>query len=507
MFGSRDQTECAAGMCERAAPLTEGGRGLSAWKASVEAQCHALDLAPDLAEDIGSRRWLRGMGTMTALCAIAISLWPDFTSVEAATAVHADDAIRKEYRSQMILPLADGENRARRMGATALAVPIASAPERAMVQLTATLAQGDSFGRMLQRAGVGAADAARVSDMVSAAVPLAGIEPGTRFDVTLGRRSGAGVPRPLDRIEFRARFDLDLSIKRQAGMLVLTHIPIAVDATPLRVRGTVGSSLYRSARAAGAPAKAIQQYLQALDQHLSLEGDVAPDDKFDIVVARKRSASGESAIGSLMYAGLERSGKPRAQLLQWGENGQFFEASGMGRQQASGTVSPVAGRMTSSYGMRRHPILGYARMHAGIDFGAPSGAPIYAVSDGVVGFAGRRGGHGNYVRLDHGGGLGTGYAHMSRIAVSSGTHVRAGQVIGYVGSTGLSTGPHLHYELYQNGRTVNPLSVRLTVQSQVNAEDRAAFKARLARILAIRPGAVTNVITPKAADAVAQSRD
>jgi len=507
LLGPRDQSECAGGMVETAAVLTAAGRPMSAWKAIVEARCHALDLAPDLAEEIGSRRWLRGLGTMTALCAIAISLWPDFTSVEAATAVRADADVRDEYRSQMILPLEQGGDSGRRMGATALAVPIASAPERAMVQFTATLAQGDSFGRMLQRAGVGSADVARLSGMVAGAVPLTGIEPGTRFKVTLGRRSAVGVPRPLDSIEFRARFDLALSIERQAGMLVLTRQPIVVDATPLRIRGTVGASLYRSARAAGAPAKAIQQYLQALDQHLSLEGEVAPDDKFDIVVAHRRAASGENETGNLMYAGLERGGKPRAQLLRWGETGQFFEASGMGKQQASGMVSPVAGRMTSSYGMRRHPILGYARMHAGIDFGAPSGAPIFAVSDGVVAFAARRGGHGNYVRINHGGGLGTGYAHMSRIAVSAGTQVRTGQVIGYVGSTGLSTGPHLHYELYQNGRTVNPLSVRFTIQSQVNGEELADFKARLAKIMAIEPGAPKSSMTRKVAAISAYTTD
>ena len=166
-------------------------------------------------------------------------------------------------------------------------------------------------------------------------------------------------------------------------------------------------------------------------------------------------------------------------------------------------VSPVAGHMTSSYGMRRHPILGYARMHAGIDFGAAWGSPIYAVSDGMVSYAGRHGGHGNYVRLSHSGGLGTGYAHMSRIAVSAGERVRAGQVIGYVGSTGLSTGPHLHYELYQGGRTVNPLSVRFTVNSQVNKEDLAAFKARLAKLLTVQPGAALKPLTAHSAPAPA----
>lgn len=520
MFGLRDHGECAdignddvvtsSAEFTRASMATPAPSALRccaarvnahaiAWKSAIEAGCHRLDLAPDLAEEIGSKRWLRGMGTMLGLCAVAVSMWPDFSAVEAATTVSAEADMRDEYRSQMIQPLTQGGDSGRRMGPTAIVVPIASAPERAMVQLTATLAQGDSFGRMLQRAGVGSGDAATVSGMVAANVPLGDIASGTRFDVTLGRRNASGTPRPLDRIAFRARFDLAMTIERQGGRLVLTRQPIAVDAMPLRIRGTVGNSLYRSARAAGAPPKAIQQYLQTLDQHLSLEGDIAPEDKFDIIVAHKRAASGESETGNLIYAGVERNGKPRAQLLRWGDSGQFFEASGMGQQRASsGMVSPVAGRMTSSYGMRRHPILGYARMHAGIDFGAAWGSPIYAVSDGVVGFAGRHGGHGNYVRLEHGGGLGTGYAHMSRIAVSSGTRVRAGQVIGYVGSTGLSTGPHLHYELYQNGRTVNPLSVRFAVNQQVNKEELDEFKARLAKLLSVKPGAALGQLTASA---------
>lgn len=515
MLGPRDQTECTVGLARRArgpepvcalkrgsatrpAGQTRLKRRISAWKSGIETHCHLLDLTPDLAEEIGSRRWFRGLGTMMMLCAAAVSLWPDFSAVEAATTVSADADVRREYRSQMILPLSQRRDSHHRMGATALVVPIATAPERAMVQLTATLGQGDSFGRMLQRAGVGSSDAAQVSSMVMANVPLAEIAPGTRFDVTLGRRGAAEVPRPLDRIAFRARFDLNLLIERQDGRLVLTREPIAVDTMPLRIRGTVGASLYRSARAAGAPLSAVQQYLHTLDQHLSLESDIAPDDTFDIIVAHKRAASGESEAGKLLYAGLEHSGKPRVQLLRWGGDGQFFEASGMSKPRSSGIIAPVAGRVTSNYGRRRHPILGYARMHSGVDFGAPRGTPIHAVSDGVVMFAGRHGGHGNYVRLNHGGGLGTGYAHMSRIAVSSGAQVRAGQVIGYVGSTGLSTGPHLHYELYRNGRTVDPLSVRFTANAQVDTEDLAAFKARLAKLMTIEPGSALRPLSARA---------
>ena len=476
--------------------------GLAQGRAWIEAQSRRIDLAPDLAQDIGSARWLRGFATLLGLSFAALSFWPDFSAVEAATTPLGDPATRDEFRSQMIMPLAFGSDSGRRMGASAAVQPLANVPERAQIKLVATMNQGDSFGRMLQRAGVSAGDAARAEQLVAERAALGAIETGTRFDVVLGRRPVPGAPRPLERVDFRARFDLDLSVMRQGGYLAIAARPLAVDATPLRIRGTVGPSLYRSARAAGAPMKAIQQYLQTLDGHVSLDGEVASTDKFDFIVAYKRSASGESETGELLFAGLERGGKSLAQLVRWGPDGQFYDAAGgLGStsQQAS-VFAPVSGRMTSGFGMRRHPILGYARLHAGVDFGAPWGAPIFAVSDAFVSYAGRRGGHGNYVRLEHGGGLGTGYGHMSKIAVAPGSRVRAGQVIGYVGSTGLSTGPHLHWEVYQAGRTVNPLSVRFAARAQaVDPAQAKAFKARLAQLKAVQPGAALKSLAPRQA--------
>ena len=447
-----------------------------------------VDWVPDLALDIGSGRWVRGMATMIGLSAVALLFWPSFDAVEAAPTMRVDSGARDEFRSQMIMPLALGADSGRRMGATAAVIPLANAPERPTLQLVATLGQGDSFGRMLQRAGVGSGDAARIESMVAAAVPLSDIAAGTRFDLTLGRRTSATQPRPLDDLNFRARFDLDLAVERRGGALALIRKPIRVDDTPLRIRGIVGSSLYRSARAAGAPVKAIQEYLRTLDTHMNLELDLAPSDEFDIVVGYKRAGSGESEVGGLMYAGVTRDGRPRAQLLKWGSDGQFYEASGVGQQQV-GLTAPVFGRVTSGFGLRRHPILGYARMHAGIDFAAAYGSPIYATSDARVSFAGWHGGHGNFVRLDAGGGLGTGYGHMSRIAVSPGMRVRRGQVIGYVGSTGLSTGAHLHYEMYRNGVPINPGSVQFVTTAALSGNDLAAFKARLAVLRELRPGA------------------
>lgn len=126
------------------------------------------------------------------------------------------------------------------------------------------------------------------------------------------------------------------------------------------------------------------------------------------------------------------------------------------RRAASGFQWPVNGVITSSYGYRTHPVLGYQRLHSGTDFGAPAGTPIVAAASGVVVSAGWLGGYGNAIIISHGGGMATLYAHQSRLAVGNGTRVSRGQVIGYVGSTGMSTGPHLHFEVRVNGSTVDP---------------------------------------------------
>lgn len=454
---------------------------------------------PDLGVGKGRARWLRAVAIALALSGAALSLLPAFAPVRAAALAPIDDAAGAELRANTLQSLAAGSRIGRRMDMTAAVVPLEAAPERATVDLTVTLGDGDSFGRMLQRAGVGALDAARTADIVAQKVPLNQIEPGTRVRIVLGQRVSPSQPRPLTGLAFRPRLDLDLAIQRQGEKLVATSRAIPVDTTPLRIKGAVGSSLYRSARAAGTPASAVQEYLRALNRHIALGEDLHPADEFDIIVAFKRAATGEIRAGEVLYAGLNRQGKPRAQLLRWGADGEFFEASGMtGTQSASALIAPVAGRITSGFGMRRHPILGFTRMHAGMDFGAPWGAPIYAATDGAVVFAGNHGGHGQYVKLDHGGGVGTGYAHMSRIAVQPGQRVRKGQVIGFVGSSGLSTGPHLHYELYRNGMPVNPASVGFIMQAQVDPAQMAAFKARLAQMQAIRPrGAPTGPLAMK----------
>jgi murein DD-endopeptidase MepM/ murein hydrolase activator NlpD len=250
----------------------------------------------------------------------------------------------------------------------------------------------------------------------------------------------------------------------------------------------------------------VQQYLRELGSQVDLDSGVRPTDTFDMIVSYRRAATGERQAGQLLYAGIDRDGKPRTQLMRWGSQGQFYEASGVG-EQTSGLLQPVPGRITSSFGMRRHPILGYVRRHAGMDFHASYGQPIVAVTDGYVLSAGRAGGCGNAVKLQHAAGLATRYCHMSRMAVSAGQSVRRGQVIGYVGTTGLSTGPHLHYEMYRGGQVINPASVAFVTRALLSGENLARFRQVLARLKTVEPGAALTDIAPAAAEAAEPARE
>jgi murein DD-endopeptidase MepM/ murein hydrolase activator NlpD len=443
--------------------------------------------ATDLAEDIGTPHWWRGLAVMLSGISFGLAFWPGHAPVEAAVATRIDAPAREEWRSQTLQPQAFGGEIGQRMGPTRTVTAIAAVPERPSIALVATLAQGDTLDRMLDRAGVGAGDSARTQALIASAMPLGTITPGTRFDITLGRAAAPGQPRPLDRLDFRARFDLDLTVGRNGGGLALSRQAIAVDSTPLRIRGIVGTDLYHSARAAGVPMKAIEQYLHAIDAHFSID-EVAPGDTFDLIVGFNRSARGETQVGDLMYAGVEHDGHPRTQLLRWGGEGQFFDAQAMNEQRVSNAlVLPVeSARITSNFGMRFHPILGFSRMHSGTDLAAPWGSPIHAVADGLVTYAGGRGGYGNYVKLEHGGDLATAYGHMSRIAVAPGQRVQAGQVIGYVGSTGMSTGPHLHYEVFRDGSSIDPMSVHFIVRAGVDKAEIEGFRAKLASLMKVR---------------------
>lgn len=453
------------------------------WRNAVH-KIETLDLAPDLGADIGSLRWWRGFATCGLLCTSAIAMVPALKPLAVGNDAPVAGDAWEETRAQSIVPLAWGADTGRRMAATDLVFPLGDAPERPSLSLSASLGQGDGFARVLERAGVGGSEAKSVAKLVADAVPLDEISPGTTIDLTLGRRLRQNMPRPVDALKFRARIDLSIMLRRIGNGLELTRIPIAVDRTPLRVAGLVGGSLYRSTRAAGVPAKTVETYIRAIGSKLSFDRDIDGGSRFDIIVEQVRAETGEVEHGKLLYAGLSR-GSRQTQLLPWTIAGrtEWFEASGVGEKRGGMTAPVSGGRITSGFGTRFHPILGYSRFHQGVDYGAAYGTPIHAVTDGLVAFSGRNGGYGNHIRLNHGANLGSSYSHLSRIIVSPGSRVLQGQVIGYVGSTGLSTGPHLHFEVYRSGRVVNPRKVAFESSSLLSGSELQAFRNRLASLL------------------------
>ncbi|MEO7636950.1 MAG: peptidoglycan DD-metalloendopeptidase family protein [Sphingomicrobium sp.] len=263
--------------------------------------------------------------------------------------------------------------------------------------------------------------------------------------------------------------------------------PLIVSAAPVRVTGRVGPNLNATLEAAGVSRAVVAQYVEALARSIDLSDGLSVEDRFDVVIGARDSGDGGYTQGQLLYAGLDRLGRSDVQLLRWSDrrDSQWLDAGGVGRS-SGGVTLPVSGRVTSGFGGRQHPILGYFRFHRGVDIGASWGAPVIAAADGRVTGAGWSGGYGRQVRLAHGGGVATAYSHLSGIVARPGSLIRQGQLLGFVGSSGLSTGPHLHYDVFKDGRPVNPLVVRMAVQSQLRGDQFHAFRERLRHLLSLK---------------------
>lgn len=241
-----------------------------------------------------------------------------------------------------------------------------------------------------------------------------------------------------------------------------------------RFRGRLNEGLAAALGSGGVPPDVASSFLHTIAER-SRGLDVGPDDHFDLVVDH---STGRPA---LVYAALDRVGASDVQLVR--EGGTWIEAGGGDNR----TARPVPGRMTSRYGVRRHPLLGYSRMHRGVDFAATYGSPVKAAAAGRVAMAGWAGGYGRQVRIDHGGGLSSSYSHLSGFAVAPGRYIQAGQLLGYAGSSGLSTGPHVHYEVRRNGVPVDPLGSALKGGAPLDPAAQARLRDRIAILLTIAP--------------------
>jgi murein DD-endopeptidase MepM/ murein hydrolase activator NlpD len=255
-----------------------------------------------------------------------------------------------------------------------------------------------------------------------------------------------------------------------------------------RVAATISTSLYEAALEAGATDQQVADFAEIFAFDIDFQREIQAGDAFEIVYETYTDERGNFvSSGDILFASLNGRALERSFYRHTPSDDNitdYFTADGKSATRFL-MKTPINGaRLSSSFGRRRHPISGYSRLHKGTDFAARSGTPIFAAGNGVVERASRYGGYGKYVRIQHANGYETAYAHMSRYGpgVRKGRRVRQGDIIGYVGSTGASTGPHLHYEVLVNGRHVNAMSLRLPTGRALEGDLLSEFEKKLKAI-------------------------
>ena len=246
------------------------------------------------------------------------------------------------------------------------------------------------------------------------------------------------------------------------------------------VSGEITTSLYEAMKKAGLSELIITEIIRIYSFDVDFQRDIYKGDYFEALFTRRKNDQGKTVqIEDPEYLVLSSRGTPLIYYLYSNDEfSEYFDENGKGMTKSL-MKTPINGaRLSSSYGMRKHPILGYNKMHKGVDFAAPTGTPIFAAGNGVVEFAGKNGSYGNYIRIRHDSTYKTAYAHLNgfKKGVYGGVRVKQGDVIGFVGSTGRSTGPHLHYEIIVNGKQVNPSTLKLPSGRKLNDQQLEELK-------------------------------
>ncbi|MCR9242879.1 MAG: M23 family metallopeptidase [Rhodobiaceae bacterium] len=354
---------------------------------------------------------------------------------------------------------------------------------------TVSVGRGDTLMGLLTESGAARADAHRA---IAAMTPLqdprkvrAGQELELAFEeyVTKTEEGESEISRRLTTVSMKTDVDRHVTVSRTdegdyAGMEVIAEL----ETGHVQARGTINSSLFLAAADAGIPAAITVEMIRMYSYDIDFQREIRQGDTFEVFFTREYDEDGTPVReGDVLYASMNVRGKERRLWRHEpsdGGNWDYFDEQGRSMRKFL-MKTPIDGaRISSSFGNRRHPILGYTRLHAGTDFAAPSGTPIYAAGSGTIEMAQRNGSFGNYVRIRHANGYQTAYAHMRGYGrgIRKGVRVRQGQVIGYVGTTGRSTGPHLHYEVIHNGNKVNPQRIRVPTGRTLSGQQLAAFQ-------------------------------
>ncbi len=274
-----------------------------------------------------------------------------------------------------------------------------------------------------------------------------------------------------------------IATRNEADFFEATLIEPEVDLKTEYAEGIIDGAFINNAKESGIPTNVIQQIIWSFDGPVDFSRDLRKGDTFTAVFQKEYNKDGNpTGNGSLLYAEMNLRSKKHERYFYKDSQGKedYYDENGKIARKLF-TMHPLKRpRITSKFGKRKHPILGYTITHWGTDYGAPTGTPIRAPGEGTITQAKRKGSYGMYIQIKHNSEYSTAYAHMSKFHEKSkvGRKVKAGDIIGYVGNTGRSTGPHLHWELIKNGKKINPQTQRITAQRKLTGEELARFYAQ-----------------------------
>jgi murein DD-endopeptidase MepM/ murein hydrolase activator NlpD len=280
----------------------------------------------------------------------------------------------------------------------------------------------------------------------------------------------------LNQLSMKIKAEEKIVIATKSGPeFIINNTKIKTHKNIVNISGIIDNSLFGDAIQAGASSSVVARLISEYSYDVDFQRDIRKGDKFEILYEEFKDDSGDKLKdGRIIYANLNLS-KRDNKIFNY--KGSFYDAKG--KELKKGILrTPVDGaRISSKFSSaRKHPILGFTRKHEGVDFAAPIGTPIYAAGDGVIEFVGKKGGYGNFVTVKHNKQFKTNYAHMSRFAnIKVGSKVRQKQVIGYIGMTGITSGPHLHFEVVKDGKKINPASQKFNTGKELSGKDLKDF--------------------------------
>ena len=350
---------------------------------------------------------------------------------------------------------------------------------------TVKLRSGDTLQDVLLRAGLDNSTASNISNAIYTVFNPKKLRAGQELALEYDAIVVDGEV-PLATVALEINPGHRVSVARQDdGSFAAREIRIPTRREFVRAEGTIESSLFEAAAAQGVPQDVMNAMVKLFSYDVDFQRDIQKGDTFSVLFERNVAEDGRTVNNlDIAFASMFVGGQLlKLYAFEHPDGGvEYYDEKGEGIRKALMRTPINGAKLTSSFGKRRHPILGYSLMHRGSDFGAPTGTPIMAAGDGVIDKAGPNGAYGNYIRLRHSGDFATAYAHLSRFGagVSVGKRVRQGQIIGYVGSTGRSTGPHLHFEILRKGVQVNPATVKLQGSQKLEGKTLAAFKNTMA---------------------------